>query len=342
MLGQWSCDPKVLYKLLEYGPDLTIRDKEGNGPLHLLLKQSRPEALTLKALLDAGADPDERNKKGQTPLLTMRFQSPQTFENLDILLAAGADINARDVNGATILSTASPDEINSLIAKGSNIGVRDYRGRTLLHRTVSNCEGLGQYTSSKASRFDFFLGLGIDPKAVDFMHNTLMHDLASYENILESYSGSKLVPRWKQLVKLGLSPDQANNEGRTTLHMIAASQPCTHGGAYTSNAGSVNLADLVIAEAKNLNPRDNRGLTPLHLAATVSELVVKKLLDAGASPTATTFEGLTPLHLAARARQSNIVGLLLEQLESQRMESIDACDENGHTALYYACRSGSK
>jgi ankyrin repeat protein len=169
-----------------------------------------------------------------------------------------------------------------------------------------------------------------------------MHDLASYENILESYDGSKLIPRWKQLVNLGLSPDQANNEGRTTLHIIAASQPCIHGGAYTSNAGSVNLADLVIAEAKNLSPRDNQGLTALHLAATVSELVVKKLLDAGANLAVTTFEGLTPLHLAARARQSNIVGLLLEHSKSQGLELINACDENGHTALYYACRSGSK
>jgi ankyrin repeat protein len=127
MLGQWSCDSKALHKLLDYRPDLTTRDKEGNGPLHLLLKQSRPEASTLKALLDAGADPDERNKKGQTPLLTMRFQSPQTFENLDILLAAGANINARDNKGATVLSTASPDEINSLVAKGADINVRDYR-----------------------------------------------------------------------------------------------------------------------------------------------------------------------------------------------------------------------
>ena len=343
MLRNSSSDPQIISKLLEYGPDITIKDKEGNGPLHLLLKQSRTELSTLTALLAVGADPNERNRAGQTPLLAMQSRFESSTETVDILLKAGADINARSHTGKTLLTTANLNEISGLIEKGADIGVRDYRGRTLLHHAIASHKGTkSSVTLSRPNgnhRFDVLLGLDMDVKAVDYRGNTLMHELASRRDVLDSYSGQNLLPLWRQLLQLGLSPGQGNNEGRTTLHFLAATQPCER-GAFTTNPGQFGAADLIIAEIKRLDQRDSQGVTPLHLAATVSEYFVKKLLDAGADPTMATFEGLTPLHLAARARQSNIVGLLLACFKPLGKGPIDASDEKGHTALYYACRSG--
>jgi len=64
-------------------------------------------------------------------------------------------------------------------------------------------------------------------------------------------------------------------------------------------------------------------------ASTISEQLVHWLVDAGADPTVCTREGQTLLQVACRARQTNIVGMLLE-LYSKR----------GRTALHDACRSG--
>ncbi|KAF2676975.1 ankyrin [Lentithecium fluviatile CBS 122367] len=250
---------EAILKLLEYAPDLTIKDKENNGPLHITLKQSSPEIKIIKALLTAGADPNERNRVGDTPLLVMTMGNRASADMVEILQEAGADINGRTTNGLTVLSRAMVDrtygrsdntDINALLDKGADL----------------NC----------------------------------------------------------------------NHQGRTALHIVAATQPCD----YVSEPGQQSAIDLIISEVKNLNHGDNQGLTPLHLAATVYENHAKKLLVAGANPTVTTFEGLTPLHLATRARQSNILGLLLEAIGTGRPDAFDAVDDKGHTPLYYACRSG--
>ncbi|KAF2872303.1 ankyrin repeat-containing domain protein [Massariosphaeria phaeospora] len=108
---------------------------------------------------------------------------------------------------------------------------------------------------------------------------------------------------WRQLLELGVDPNQGNYQGRTALHVLAASQPGENTGCW----------DLVLAETRNVDQEDNHGLTALHFAVTVSIDYVLRLLAAG---------------------------FLLEILTSRQKEAIDAPDERGHTPLYYACRYG--
>lgn len=56
--------------MLEYNPDCTTTDSDGNGPLHQALMAREKDQLQtlLSALISNGADPNVRNRNGETPL----------------------------------------------------------------------------------------------------------------------------------------------------------------------------------------------------------------------------------------------------------------------------------
>ncbi|KAK7923748.1 ankyrin repeat-containing protein [Apiospora marii] len=148
----------------------------------------------------------------------------------------------------------------------------------------------------------------------------------------------------ERLLETGVDVNQPNSAGRLPLHVL-----CSVGYWDPDTPDSVGeMIKWIIRRTKNVNACDHKGVNPLHLASTLSEQLVKQLLAAGADPAGPTLEGLTPLHLAARARESNIVGILLEALETsdhrnvsvQRRCHLNARDQVGRTPLHYASRSG--
>ncbi|EXK24272.1 hypothetical protein FOMG_18991 [Fusarium oxysporum f. sp. melonis 26406] len=372
MLGELSVE-RVL-RFLEYGPECNVLDRRGNSPLHKALGRFAEFPAVIEGLLKAGADQNMKNRDGLAPLLCVRGKANCSAKVVDILLGAGADLNTLDRDGKTLLFRMLPtgrllwhdeealEKVRDLVNRGASMSTRDFKGRTILHEIVQTISSLATRYWDKGmprkSDFDILADLELGVKAIDHAGNGLLHELASRED--NHNRGSGLVPLWEYLDAMGLDLEQKNNAGRTPLHIL-----CTNNGLPPRflGKGRITPIDLLISRAKNLNDTDNHGITPLHIAATRGELYTKKLLDAGADPTACTREGLTALHLASRCGQSNVVGILLAALGPEAPATASNPPQPGEsgarlmrnpvkgvnakaygrdeiTPLFYACRSG--
>ncbi|XP_020840709.1 ankyrin repeat domain-containing protein 27 isoform X2 [Phascolarctos cinereus] len=82
--------------------------------------------------------------------------------------------------------------------------------------------------------------------------------------------------------------------------------------------------------------RDDRGYTPLHVAAVCGQAsLIDLLVSKGAVVNATDYHGSTPLHLACQKGYQSVTLLLLHY-----KANTDVQDNNGNTALHLACTYG--
>ncbi|MFP3026896.1 MAG: ankyrin repeat domain-containing protein [Wolbachia sp.] len=87
----------------------------------------------------------------------------------------------------------------------------------------------------------------------------------------------------------------------------------------------------------DVNARDNRGNTPLHLAVLADKLqVVEKLIEGGADVNAKNNHGATPLHWAALNQNVNIVEKLIE-----KGANVNEKNKYDNVPLHYAAGYGS-
>lgn len=309
--------------LLEYNPDCTITDREGNGALHSAVSSYNASPDVITTLVARGADPNLRNNSGIPPLLKLYSSRSEGDEALRALLDAGAEINIEDRDGRTRLFRdivgmdygdlkQTMQRVQSMIELGASISSRDKHGRTLLHEIVSKFR-LEEIAAKK--RLLAFIDLGLDVYAVDHDGNTLLHEFATRHDTHSTYSSSNCVAAFEALISLGLDLERKNHKGQTVLHILTSSQSAYE--YYNSKSTRDMFIDKVMSLMSTLNVCDNNGVTPLHISSTLGSIYTKKLLEAGADATAQTHEQLTPLHLAARSRQSNVVGLLIDHLRTQ-------------------------
>ncbi|XP_044050541.1 ankyrin repeat domain-containing protein 27-like isoform X2 [Siniperca chuatsi] len=105
---------------------------------------------------------------------------------------------------------------------------------------------------------------------------------------------------------------------------------------------SCDLCDLQLSGRLNdpsiVTPfsRDDRGYTPLHVAAICGQSqLIDLLVCKGAPVNATDYHALTPLHLACQRGYQGVTLLLLHY-----KANTDAQDNNGNTPLHLACMYG--
>lgn len=102
------------------------------------------------------------------------------------------------------------------------------------------------------------------------------------------------------------------------------------------------IVDFLLDHGTDINAADLDGLTPLHYACVKGhQNVLLLMLHANADPTVTDSQGNTPLHLAVDRGHENCVKALLYLSEHMKVSvNPNAMNDNGDTPLYLAAKWG--
>jgi ankyrin repeat protein len=275
----------------------------------------------VKAALAAGADPDLRGDDGYVPLGSAIALKSKTVALA--LLAGGADPNGvgRTDGNPLLLDavTALPDIIDAMVARGVDLNVVGGPKRwSALHAAVLRPK------LDVAARL---LHHGADINVKDGWNGRT--PLAHV--ILVGSATALNAMQW--LLDQGADPNVLDDAGRNALSLAlpGGTDPCAAlmargarllphalhdaAGVTHPNADAIRF---VIDHGADINGRDERGETALHLAALSHGAAnVKALLALGADATVKNNEGLTAAEVAASFGDTAIAALLTKAMKSR-------------------------
>jgi ankyrin repeat protein len=327
--------------LLDYGTHINERDSRGNTALHRVCSSntSKKEKIT-EVLISLGADVNIQNDFGRTCLHNLTVNNNFSQKRLDdentarMLIGAGADLRLRDCEGLTVLLSAVKHLnylVDCLLEYPSKIFINScvpLTGKSILHVA---CQYKQRWATIKT-----LLNSGADAFAVDHNGNTLLHEIAQHYR--STTQDAEVI---EELFKLGVPIHAKTLQGRNVIHL---STRVDFEQSYNASLWTRDtFLDVIrrLDSTFNITSRDIEGYTPLHFAVVVSEAQAYALIRAGADLSAKAKNLRTPLHCAARARQPNVISMILHYAsENGLILDINAADEDGRTALHDACRSG--
>ena len=281
-------------RLLKTGTDITIRDPDGNTPLHLAALNGNRKLVSV--LLDRGAEVDAQNEANATPLI----YGVTNREVVATLLNHGANPNSKTNHGRSPLLSAvnrgqSYEVVKLLIDAGADPNV---------HGSGSPWDGGALYLAIQSG----------DPRTIDL----LLDKGASLEPIGSSFSVLDVaamvgdLKTAKRLLKAGVDPNYSSRGyGDSPGHALnwalwaenheIAEELITHGAdlhfapqvggetppmvwAGIGQAGDPKIARMLIERGLDVNTVNAIGESALHYALKSGENteLARYLLDAGA------------------------------------------------------------
>jgi ankyrin repeat protein len=317
----------VVEMLLKHGADASARRDSGDTPLHLAA--ARGDVRTINVLLKNNANVNVKNRSGVPPvgeaIASGHVEAVQMLlENgatTDFVLSGGSPVHGAvgrnstelvqlllkhkeasdlpNVRGLTplqsvVIDQRKPELIPLLVNAGANPNtpLPASAKMTIRDRTGSRDQFLPHYPILIAAilRLDLpqveaILANGADVNAFvpdgGYQSTALM--FAVYSDALEIVEA---VLRYKPNLEL-----RTKNESRTALHQAVA----------RAERLRVDIVEVLIKAGANVDATDEKGWTPLHIAAWDGKAeLISALLKAGANPNIHAHDGALPLSLARR------------------------------------------
>ena len=229
-----------------------------------------------------------------------------------LLLECGADINAKK---------SLP--LNDRRSELSQWEEKNLSKNTPLHVAA-------QYSNLRIAKFLLQKGASID--ATNKQGNTPFYYAMAYHK----YDAARF------LLEMGADINATDEDGNTVAHNVAQ-YPISHLCFSLKEQGENEInserlakhfreidANILFGKKADINVKNKRGYTPLHIAILSSNYeFASDLLEKGADRDAKNNKENTPLHIAIEYQSVPAVQLLLE-----RGADINAQDGNGNTALH--------
>jgi ankyrin repeat protein len=369
--AHWN-DLETVAALLKAGANARVANRYGVTPLH--------EASTvgnlaiIEALLDAGADPNAPLGEGETPLMTAARTG--NVPAVKMLIAHGAQVNARESwRGQTALMWAAVENhaaaAELLLESGADVNTRtvtyEFPNLTGGNGGIIHDRPQGGLTSlmfaarqGAIETAEVLLKAGADIDAAEPQYGfTAMqtaifnghYDLAALlmEKGADVNDGSLYVAvEMRNLATYSNRPNPPEVDRRlTSLDVITQ---LLKAGADPNRPYTKTIPPRQAQGNINVTP----GATPLFRAMRSTDLVVVRLLmDKGASPSVKTKDGSTPMMVASglgarrggdeevteaegRADPLDAIKLFL-----QAGADVNSANVTGNTALHYAAQTGA-
>ena len=283
--------------------DVNITNENGVTPLHLATKNCSAEIV--EKLIDYGAEVFVSDKDGQTPMDCAIYNYLHYKEVIELLLkrglAANNELLFKIIKGdsSTIASNRDRDtsqnklaRIEFLLGKGSNINAKD-EGRNLLHLAFED-----KAFFQKGDVFiDGLLKLGINLEGTD--------DWNRQTPLLTAIEKGAPADKIELLLNAGAKVDACDILKRSALHYLVKEWTFD---SQRSPDEYFKLTDLLLSKGLNINVVDKDGNTPLHVIASYraeNSEAINYLVQKGADLKAVNKDGLTPLEVAQTKKSKN-------------------------------------
>ena len=313
--------PKVAADLLGY-PDVPLdAPQTSHGRTALHMAAIKGQVALIKLLLDAGANVFVTDTRGLTPLdvagtpkaiTALRAPTLYPAEHLRRAIQHGALtridrllracpflLTTADAHGRTPLQwavgTGNLRVIDTLIAAGVPVNTRDVTGETPLHDAARRGE---------LKLVSVLLAAGANPRLTDYQQITPLHIAAGHGDATRTLA----LPPPPETPPEPSAGDQAPVGQCAFAFDALPTAPATP----TTARKDRDIAAALIAAGADIDARAHGRLTALHLAASLGDAALVKLLLAGNAQVdvALSVWQATPSHLAAAAGHHALVKLL--------------------------------
>ncbi|GJJ13738.1 hypothetical protein Clacol_007994 [Clathrus columnatus] len=148
------------------------------------------------------------------------------------------------------------------------------------------------------------------------------------------------------LSRPGIEVDKTDGSGWTALHIACKHPfPTLHRfrriDSLQASAGRESVVRELLGAGANPNKTNDKGLTPLHYAASKSHISIGQLLiSRGADINAKDKANQHPLHRAATTGSVGFISILLDPPPGSPKTRLNTADRIGNTPLHLAMESG--